>query len=119
MPRVMTSSPWPTRVGSLCLREAGAADIDHMLSFRNHPAVNRFMVHTSALAKTFRQDWLAVPTLRATATSPGVAELDGMVAAMGFLEVVDGSGQPGMPDRTEGEIGYIVDPAFAGRGVAS
>lgn len=113
----VTSSPWPTRVGSLCLREAGAADIDQMLSFRNHPAVNRFMMHTSADPETFRQDWLAVPTSERDFSC--VAELDGAVAAMGFLEVVDGSGQAGMPDRTEGLIGYIVDPGFAGRGVAT
>jgi RimJ/RimL family protein N-acetyltransferase len=28
-------------------------------------------------------------------------------------------GQPGMPEGTEGLIGYIVHPDFAGRGVAS
>jgi len=38
---------------------------------------------------------------------------------MGFLEIVDGVGQPGMPKRTEGVIGYIVHPDFAGGGVAS
>ena len=113
----VTSSPWPTRVGSLCLREAGAPDIDQMLSFRNQPAVNRFMMHTSAVPETFRRDWLAVPTSDSDFSC--VAELDGAVAALGFLEVVDGSGQPGMPGRTEGLIGYIVDPGFAGRGVAS
>lgn len=113
----MTSSPWPTRVGSLRLREAGAADIEHMLSFRNDPAVNRFMIHTSAVPEKFRQDWLAVPASESDFSC--VAELDGTVAAMGFLEIVDGLGQPGMPNRTEGLIGYIVDPSFAGRGVAS
>ncbi|WP_371301487.1 GNAT family N-acetyltransferase [Nocardioides sp.] len=48
-----------------------------------------------------------------------VAELDGTVAAMGFLEIVDGTGQPGMPTGTDGLIGYIVHPEFTGRGVAS
>jgi RimJ/RimL family protein N-acetyltransferase len=113
----VTSSPWPTRVGSLLLREAGAADIDHMLSFRNDPAVNRFLIHTRAVPEKFRQDWLAVPTSEADFSC--VAELDGTVVAMGFLEIGDGLGQPGMPTRTEGHIGYIVDPGFAGRGVAS
>ena len=28
-------------------------------------------------------------------------------------------GQPGMPERTQAVIGYIVDPAFSGRGVGS
>lgn len=48
-----------------------------------------------------------------------VAEFDGQVVAMGFLDVVDGMGQPGMPQATEGAIGYIVDPTFGGRGFGS
>lgn len=105
------------RVGSLLLREAGAADIEHLLAFRNDPQVNRFMIRTSVEPGTFRQEWQAVLTSETDFSC--VAELDGNVAAMGFLEIVDGMGQPGMPSRTEGLIGYIVDPGFAGRGVAS
>ncbi len=48
-----------------------------------------------------------------------MAEVDGHVVAMGFLEVVDGLGQRGMPKRTDGLIGYIVAPGSAGRGVGS
>jgi RimJ/RimL family protein N-acetyltransferase len=111
------STPWPMRIGSLLLREASAADIEQLLSFRNDPQVNRFMIRTSVEPETFRQEWLAVPTSETDFSC--VAELDGAVAAMGFLEIVDGMGQPGMPTRTEGLIGYIVDPGFTGRGVAS
>ncbi len=105
------------RVGSLLLREARAADIEQLLSFRNDPQVNRFMIRTSVEPETFRREWLGVPTSETDFSF--VAELDGNVAAMGFLEIVDGMGQPGMPTGTEGLIGYIVDPGFAGRGVAS
>ena len=111
------STPWPMRIGSLLLREASAADIEQLLSFRNDPQVNRFMIRTSVEPESFRQEWLAVPTSETDFSC--VAELDGNVAAMGFLEIVDGMGQPGMPTRTEGLIGYIVDPGFTGRGVAS
>jgi RimJ/RimL family protein N-acetyltransferase len=38
---------------------------------------------------------------------------------MGFLDVVDGMGQPGMPVRTEAVIGYVVRPGHWGRGVGS
>ena len=105
------------RVGSLLLREARAGDIEQLLSFRNDPQVNRFMIRTSVEPEAFRREWQAVPTSETDFSC--VAELDGNVAAMGFLEIVDGMGQPGMPTRTEGLIGYIVDPDFAGRGVAS
>ncbi len=105
------------RVGSLLLREAAAVDIEHLLSFRNDPAVNRFMLRTSVDPETFREEWLAAPASPTDFSC--VAEVGGAVVAMGFLEIVDGMGQPGMPKATEGLIGYIVHPVFAGRGVAS
>jgi RimJ/RimL family protein N-acetyltransferase len=105
------------RVGDLLLREAGERDIEELLAFRNDPAVNRFMIHTSVEPESFRQVWLAVPTSDTDFSC--VAEVDGHVVAMGFLEVLDGMGQPGMPKRTEGLIGYIVEPGSAGKGVAS
>lgn len=88
-----------------------------MLTVRNDPAVNRFMLRTHVEPETFRREWLAVPT--STTDFSCVAELDGQVVAMGFLDVVTGMGQPGMPEHTEGLIGYIVDPAFTGRGVGT
>jgi RimJ/RimL family protein N-acetyltransferase len=117
----MTSSvshhPWPMRVGPLVLREAGEEDIEQLLSLRNDPGVNRFMLRTSVDAATFRQEWGAVPTSDTDFSC--VAEVEGRVVAMGFLDVVDGAGQPGMPKGTEGVIGYIVEPSSAGRGVAT
>lgn len=113
----VTSSPWPMHVGSVLLRDAVAIDIEHLLSFRNDPEVNRFMLRTSVDPETFRKEWLAVATSDSDFSC--VAELDGTIAAMGFLDIVDGMGQPGMPKGTEGVIGYIVHPNFAGRGVAS
>lgn len=38
---------------------------------------------------------------------------------MRFFDVVDGSGQPGHPTGTDGVIGYIVNPKFAGQGIGS
>lgn len=111
------SGPWPMCVGSLDLREARECDIEQLLSFRNDPAVNRFMLRTSVDPETFREEWLAVPTSDTSFSC--VAEVGGSVVAMGFLDVVDGMGQAGMPGRTEGVIGYIVEPGWAGKGVAS
>ncbi len=105
------------RVGALLLREARESDIEQLLSFRNDPAVNRFMLRTSVEPEAFRREWLAVPTSDTDFSC--VAEVDGTVVAMGFLDIGDGMGQPGMPERTEGLIGYIVEPGSAGKGVAS
>jgi len=105
------------RVGCLLLREASEGDIEQLLSFRNDPEVNRFMLRTSVDPESFRREWLAVPTSASDFSC--VAEVNGHVVAMGFLEVVDGMGQPGMPKFTDGVIGYIVEPDSAGKGVAS
>lgn len=103
------------RVGAVLLREPTAEDIDRLLAFRNDEDVNRFMVRTSVAADTFRDEWLAVPGSDTDFSC--VAELDETVVAMGFLDIVDGMGQPGKPLRTEAVIGYIVDPRWWGRGV--
>ncbi len=113
----MMTSPWPVRTGALLLREAVEDDLDALLALRNDPGVNRFMIYTSAEPEAFRRQWLAVPTSASDFSC--VAELDGQVVAMGFLELEDGMGQPGKPTLTEAGIGYIVDPASAGQGVAS
>ena len=109
--------PWPMRVGPVLLREAGEADIDQLLSLRNDAAVNRFMLRTYVDPTSFREEWLAVPTSDTDFCCVG--ELDGQLVAMGFLEVTDGMGQPGMPTATQGVIGYIVEPGSVGRGVAT
>lgn len=105
------------RAGSLLLRDAAEADLDRLRSLRNDPGVNRFMLRTHVEPDVLRQEW------RAAAASDTdfscVAELDGALVAMGFLETADGMGQPGMPRGTEGVIGYVVDPAYAGRGTGT
>lgn len=101
----------------MLLRDARADDLEPLLVLRNDPVVNRFMLRTHVDPETFRREWLAVPDSETDFSC--VAELDGQVVAMGFLDVVDGMGQPGMPKRTQGVLGYIVGPAFWGRGVGS
>lgn len=104
-------------VGSLLLREARAADIEHLLTFRNDPQVNRFMMRTSVNPDEFRQTWLAIP--ESDTDFSCVAERVGQVVAMGFLEKEDASGQPAKPQATQGLIGYIVDPSTWRTGVAT
>ena len=111
------NSPWPVTSGPLLLREATEADIETMLSFRIDEQVNWFMLQTEVDSDAFRLHWLAVPGSNTDFSC--VAEVAGQVVAIGFLEVVSGMGQPGMPEGSEGMIGYIVDPRYAGRGYAT
>ncbi|WP_309648823.1 GNAT family protein [Nocardioides sp.] len=110
-------TPWPLLADGLLFREAVEADVEALQSFRNTPGVNHFMVRTHVDPEDLRREWLAVP--ESPTDFSCVVERDGEVVAMGFLDVVDGPGQPGVPDGTDGLIGYIVDPRVAGQGIGS
>lgn len=113
----MPESPWPMRRDGLLFREAVASDIEALQSFRNDPAVNHFMVRTYVDPDDLRREWLAVADSHTDYSC--VVERAGEVVAMGFLDIVDGAGQPGHPTGTDGVIGYIVDPRVAGQGIGS
>lgn len=113
----MPVSPWPRRDGDLLFRAATEADIPALLAFRNDPVVNRFMLRTHVDEAALRHDVAAVPTSPTNFSC--VAEDADRVVAMGFLDIVDGPGQPGAPTGTDGVIGYVVAPHAAGRGIAT
>ncbi|MGH3332596.1 MAG: GNAT family N-acetyltransferase [Nocardioidaceae bacterium] len=105
------------RTERLELRTVRDEDIDRILEYRNLPEVTRWLLRTEVDPAPFREAW------RRAAEDPdnhGVAVvLDGVVIGTVFLDVVDGMGQPGMPPRTEAELGYIFDPAYGGHGYAT
>ncbi|UFN43068.1 GNAT family N-acetyltransferase [Nocardioides okcheonensis] len=111
----MHPSPWPVRVHDLLLRDPVEADTEALLAFRNDPDVNRFMVHTHVDPDDLRRDLRGLADSATDHTC--VVERDGGVVAIGFLEVVDGPGQPGAPTGTDGLIGYVVDPRHARQGI--
>jgi RimJ/RimL family protein N-acetyltransferase len=107
-------SPWPAFSGALLLRDVQSDDLEQILALRNNPVVNRFMLRTRVEPATFRQEWLTIPTSDTDFSC--VAQFDDEIVGMGFLDLVDGMGQPGMPQRTQGVMGYMLEPDFAGRG---
>ncbi len=113
----MTPSPWPLTIGSLLLRYAVEADLDDLLTLRNEPAVNRFTIRTSEDPATFDSKWLAIPASPTDFSC--VAIRNEQLVGIGFLDVIDGLGQPGMPHGTGAVIGYIVHPTVWGEGVAT
>ena len=101
----------------LLFREPTEADVEVLLTFRNDPDVNRYMVRTHVDPEELRREVLAVP---GSATDFScVVERAGELVGIGFLDVVDGPGQPGAPTGTDGLIGYIVRPGHEGTGVAT
>lgn len=110
---------WPQRTERLLLRQVREGDIDRMLEFRNQPEVYRWLLRTKVEADAFRAAWMR--TLSDPRDYSSVVELDGVVIGTASLDVRDALGQgDGDPmARAEAEIGYILDPAHAGRGYAT
>jgi RimJ/RimL family protein N-acetyltransferase len=105
------------RTDRLELRPVRDEDIDRILEYRNLPEVTWWLLRTEVDPATFRAAW------RRAAQDPDdhsvAVVLDGVVIGTVSLDLVDGMGQPGMPVRTEAEIGYIFDPAYGGHGYAT
>jgi len=110
---------WPRRAGGLELRLPTSEDLDQVLSWRNHPDVTQWLLRTDVDPATFHESWLA------RAQDPQdhsvVAVLDGRVVGTASLWVSDAMGQTqgDVWRGAEGSIGYMVDPAYAGRGCAT
>jgi RimJ/RimL family protein N-acetyltransferase len=105
------------RTDRLELRPVRDEDIDRILEYRNLPEVTWWLLRTEVDPASVRAAW------RRAAEDPDdhsvAVVLDGVVIGTVSLDVVDGMGQPGMPERTEAEIGYIFDPAYGGHGYAT
>ncbi|HWV76213.1 MAG TPA: GNAT family protein [Isoptericola sp.] len=110
---------WPREVGDLRLRVPTSRDVDRVLAWRNEPEVTRWLLRTTLDADGLRAAW------RSSLDDPYdqriLADLDGVVVASASLSVDDGMGQPGSDAwrRAEGSLGYLVHPAYAGRGIAT
>ncbi|MEZ0166519.1 GNAT family N-acetyltransferase [Kineococcus sp. LSe6-4] len=113
----MFPAPWPARSGALVLRDPRPDELDGLAVLRNDPAVNRFMLRTHVEPEEFRREWSTVPGSDTDFSC--VAEHGGRTVGLGFLDVLDGLGQPGMPRGTQGRIGYVLDPSAWGRGLGT
>lgn len=105
------------RTERLELRPVRDEDVDRILEYRNLPEVTRWLLRTQVDPTSFRSAWR-----RATEDPDDhcmAVTLDGVVVGTVSLDVTDGMGQPGMPQRTEAQLGYIFDPAYGGHGYAS
>ncbi|QEO15275.1 GNAT family N-acetyltransferase [Agromyces intestinalis] len=110
---------WPIVAGPLVLRPPTSVDLDQVLVWRNRPEVTRWLLRTTVDPDAFRRAWLLA--VEDPNDFSVVADLDGVIVGTGSLEVLDGMGQTDGDAwrRAEGSLGYLVDPAFAGRGYAT
>jgi len=112
-----TSGTSIIRTERLELRPVRDDDVDRILEYRNLPEVTRWLLTTEVDSTSLRSAW------RRAAEDPddhsAAVVLDGLVIGTVSLSLVDGMGQPGMPPRTQADLGYTFDPAYGGNGYAT
>ena len=110
---------WPRPAGPLVLRPPAREDLEQVLVWRNRPEVTRWLLRTTVDPEAFTRTWL--DSVEDPHQHTVVALLDGVVVGTGSLEVRDGIGQfdGDAWRRSEGELGYLIDPDHAGRGFAT
>lgn len=112
---------WPRAAGPLTLRLPSDEAIDAVLRWRNRPEVTRWLLRTEVEPDAFRRNWLG--GLDDPLDHSAIAYAGDEVVGTGSLWLTDGMGQthgdPAAYERAEAGIGYLIDPAKAGRGYAT
>lgn len=95
--------------------------LEQVLLWRNRPEVTRWLMRTTVDPEWWTAAWL--DSLTDPLDHSIIALLDGLPVATGSLEIRDAPAQShleGPPSGgSEGLIGYLVDPAYAGRGIGT
>jgi RimJ/RimL family protein N-acetyltransferase len=117
MPRALAELSWPVRTERLSLRPATPSDIEATWRFRRLPEVTQWLTSAGDLEE-YRVRFLDPVRLVATL----IVEHDGMVVGDLMLRVEDGWAQAEVAEQARGvqaELGWALDPAYRGRGLAS
>lgn len=114
---MLTELGWPVRTERLSLRLGTPADIEPTWRFRQLPEVSEWLTAAGDL-EGYRARFLDPGRLAATV----VIELDGTVVGDLMLKVEDAWAQAEVAEQARGvqaELGWTLDPAYGGRGLAS
>ena len=118
MPRNLSAVAWPVRTARLVLRPATPDDVESTWQIRRVPSVSQWLTSAAfdrgEYADTFVEPERLAKTL--------VVELNGAVIGDLMLAIQDAWAQTEIADPARGvqaELGWVIDPAHAGRGLAT
>jgi|SRR5215213_673320 len=117
MPRALAELNWPVRTARLSLRPATPVDVETTWRFRRLPEVTQWLTAAGDL-EDYRARFLDPGRLVTTL----VIEHEGTVVGDLMLRVEDAWAQDEVADQARGvqaELGWTLDPAYRGRGLAS
>lgn len=112
--------PWPIRTDRLKIRQCTADDLGAVWEYRRLPEVNRWLGPAPDTREAFDELYLD-PDRLATTLVVQRREDDEIIGDL-MLKVSDGWAQREVVDQARGveaELGWVLDPAFVGRGYAT
>jgi RimJ/RimL family protein N-acetyltransferase len=118
MPQDLSAVPWPVRTARLSIRPATADDVDATWAFRRAPAVSEWLTQLIEDRDEYAEVFLAEDRLASTL----VAAMDGEIVGDLMIRIGDAWAQAEVSDQaraTQAELGWVVAPAYAGRGIAT
>lgn len=121
MPHPWDGVEWPLRTERLAVRPARVEDEAAVYAFRRLPQVQQWITRAPATREDFHPLWVDPARLAVTL----VIEHEGRVVGDLMLAIQDAWGQAEAVrsgESTAGvqaELGWVLDPAYAGRGLAS
>ena len=118
MTATLADLTWPVRTERLLLRRATAADAEPTWRFRRLPEVGQYIGWLADDLEQYRSRFVEPERLATTL----VTELDGTVVGDLMVRVEDAWAQLEVAEDARGvqaELGWTLDPAYAGRGLAT
>jgi len=114
----LTAIDWPVRTGRLVLRRAREADLDAIWAYRRDPSVTHWLSAAPSTIEAHRVSFVE----RGHLAHMVLVELDGVVVGDAMIRVEDAWAQAEVAvgaRGTQAELGWTIDPAYAGRGYAT
>lgn len=118
MHRELLDLDWPWTTGRLRLRPVRTEDLPAVHAYRERPDVARWLGGGAGTPQQFAA-WFGRPERMARTL---VAEHDGAVVGDLMVSVRDAWAQTDVAERARGseaELGWVLDPAYGGRGLAT
>jgi RimJ/RimL family protein N-acetyltransferase len=117
-PQDLSAVDWPVRTARLTIRPMVADDVETLWQYRRIPSMYEWLGHDFSSLERFAEKMSPPESLARTL----VVELDGRAVGDLYLNISDAWAQSDVADRAKGvqaEIGWAIDPAYAGRGLAT
>jgi RimJ/RimL family protein N-acetyltransferase len=117
-PQDLSVVAWPVRTARLTIRPMVADDVETLWQYRRLPSMYEWLGHDFSSLERFTERMSAPGSLARTL----VLELDGRAVGDLYLDISDAWSHSDVAEQAKGvqaEIGWAIDPAYAGQGLAT